>query len=502
MRYPRVIGFMGLTVAILMVASCTAPQTTTPAAQPTTGAAAQASPTAAMKAAPTTAPATATTRPTAQASPGAMPSPSVAGATPMAVPRTPGAAAMPAPTFGKISGTVRIMGVWGGEELDSFRAVAAEWERMTGGRVEFEGTRDLSPVLTARVQGGNPPDLAILPNPALMTTFARRNSLKPLGQVLDMNRLRNDYSQAWIELGTVSGQLYGLFIKGAPKNTVWYSPTQFSQNSWQVPRAWDDLIRLSDQMVAAGKAPWSIGMESAAASGWPGSDWLQELYLREHGPEMYDKWVRHEIPWTDPSVKATFERFGQIALKQGYVSGGVQNVLATNFTDASFAPFMDPPRAQMYFLGAFTQGFITKQFPNLQAGQEYDFFPFPTINSQYEGAVTGGADIAVMFNDNEASRSFMSFMAWAKAWEPWAKKGGFTSPNRSFDPAVYTDPITAKAARQLTDARIFRFDADDLMPAEVQQAEWKAILAYMGAPNTLDSILQGVEAIAKTAYTP
>lgn len=421
-------------------------------------------------------------------SPGAMATPS------------PGArvAPMPAPTFGPVSGTVRIMGVWGGTELDAFREVASQWEQQTGATVEFEGTRDLSAVLRARVEGGNPPDIAILPNPALMASFADR--LQPLDQIVEMDRLENDYSEAWTELGTVNGNLYGLFIKAVPKNTVWYNPAQFEQNNFEIPQTWDELIQLSDQMAGTGTAPWSMGMESQAASGWPGSDWLQEIYLRLHGPDMYDQWVNHDIPWTDPSVREAFESFGEIVAGENYIAGGVQNALATNFQDAAYLPYMDPPRAYMYFLGAFAQTFINDQFPDLEAGEGYDFFPFPTINSQYEGALTGAADVAVAFNDSEATRSFMQFMATADAWEPWVELGGFISPNRSFDASLYPDPVVQRAAEQLTEAEVFRFDADDLMPAPVQQAEFNAVLEYMRSPNNLDSILQQVESVAADAY--
>ena len=408
---------------------------------------------------------------------------------------------MTPPTFGKVSGTVRMMGVWGGDELAAFREVITAWEQQTGGKVEFEGTRDLSTVLRARVEGNNPPDIAILPNPALMQTFAQSNKLKPLSQAVDMNRLNSDYSKAWIDLGTVNGNLYGLFIQGRSQEHGLVRPQAIQPEGLAGSPDLGPADRASPtRWPPPATPPWSIGVESQATSGWPGSDWVQELYLREFGPEMYDKWVRHEIPWTDPSVKAAFQRFGQIATKSNYVAGGVQNILATSFQDASYAPFMNPPRAYLYFLGAFAQTFIAQQFPNLKAGQAYDFFPFPTINAQYQGMLTGGADVAVMFNDTEASRSFMQYMAWAGAWEPWAKKGGFTSPNKSFNQSAYPDEVAKKVGRQLTEAKTFRFDADDLMPAPVQQAEFSAVLDYLRSPNNLDSILGQVETVAKDAY--
>jgi len=398
-------------------------------------------------------------------------------------------------------GTVSVMGVWGGDELKAFRTVASGWEKQTGGDMQFEGTRDLAPVLRARVVGGNPPDLAILPNPALMVEFARTGKLKSIQQTIDPSQLKKDYAETWINLGSVDRTLYGLFVKAATKSTIWYNPKELAANGWEVPKAWDELITLSDRIVAAGKNPWSIGVESGGASGWPASDWIQEIFLHESGPDLYDQWVEHKISWTDKRVKSAFEKFGKIALTSNYVPGGAQTILAMNFIDSSYLPFQKPPKASLYFLGSFTQGFISKQFPDLRLGEEYNFFPFPAIDSKYAGAITGGADLVVMFRETESARSFLKYLATAKSWEVWAKGGGYSSPNRSLNLTVYPDPLSAKAAEQLTTSPLFRFDADDLMPAEVQKAFWKGALDYLRAPGRLDAILGEIEAVAREAYS-
>jgi alpha-glucoside transport system substrate-binding protein len=397
-------------------------------------------------------------------------------------------------------GSVHIMGVWGGDELKALRVVADGWEEQTGGRVEFEGTRDITAVLRARVMGGNPPDLAILPNPALMKEFARAGKLKAIGKILDISRIRKNYSNTWLHLGSVDGNLIGLFVKASIKSTIWYNPKEFAANRWEIPKTWGKLLSLSDQIVEEGKTPWSIAVESGGASGWPASDWIQEIFLHESGPDLYDRWVEHRIPWTHQAVKSAFQKFGKIALTGGYINGGVQAILACHFIDGSYLPFLNPPRAYMYFLGGFTQGFIAKQFPDLKPGKDYDFFSFPTIHPKYAGAVTGAADVVVMFRDTAASRSFLKYMAMAEAWEPWAKRGGYTSPARSMNLETYPDPLAAKMARLLTTSPIFRFDADDLMPAEVQKTFWKGAMDYLRNPEKVDTILQEIEEVAKEAY--
>jgi alpha-glucoside transport system substrate-binding protein len=401
---------------------------------------------------------------------------------------------------GEEIGAVTVMGLWGGTELEAFEAVVAGWEAETGGTVEFESTRDLSAILRTRVEGGNPPDLAILPNPALMQEFAGSGKLLAIDDVLDMNTIGDDYGKAWTDLGTIDGKLYGLFVKAATKSTVWYNPTVFSEKGYTTPTTWDELIALSDKIKTDAGVPWSIGIEAGAATGWPATDWIQEILLAESGPDVYDQWVNHEIPWTDDAVKSAFERFGEIALADGYVVGGVNSTLATKPEDASYLPFESPPKAYLYFLGAFTQNFVAAQFPDLVAGEDYDFFKFPPIDPANAGAVTGGADVLSMFKDTPSSRSLMEYLADGANWESWATAGGFSSPSLALNASAYPDDLAAKAAAQLTESEIFRFDADDLMPAELQTAYFSATANYLQNPGQLDAILTSLEEVAKTAY--
>ena len=407
--------------------------------------------------------------------------------------------ACPAPPEDEI-GSVEVLGVWGGDELASFEAMVAPWEEQTGGTMEFTGTRDLIAILTTRVAAGNPPDIAILPNPGQMVELVGDGELVALDSFLDMTKIGQEYAQGWIDLGTVDGKFYGIFMKASSKGTVWYNPKVFAANEWEVPTTWDEMIALSDQIVAEGMNPWSVAVESGEASGWPATDWIGEILLHESGGAVYDQWVNHEIPWTDPGIKSAWEKFGQICLTPDYVPGGAIAVLATNFIDGSYLPYEDPPKAAMYYLGAFTQGFIAEQFPDLVAGEDYAFFPFLTIDPQYAGAVTGGADVVVVFNDNMTTRSFIEYLASAEAQQIWVERGGFTATNNLVSLDAYPDPLARLAAEQLTGATVFRFDADDSMPSAVQKAFWDGTLAYLQYPDQLDSILADIEARAVDAY--
>ncbi len=245
-------------------------------------------------------------------------------------------------------GSVTVMGVWTGAEADAFAKMIAPFEAETGIKVEFTGTRDLPAILTTRVEAGNPPDVSVMPNPGQMMEFAKDGKLVPLATFMDRETLLSEYSEAWLNLGSYDGQLYAVFISADLKSMVWYSPKAFAAAGYEVPETWEELMALSDQMVADGNTPWCIGVESGAASGWPGTDWIEDIMLRIVPPETYDAWVNHGIAWTNEKVMEAFEIFGKIAKDEKYVYGGPNAVLTINFGDSPDALFSDPPNAFMH----------------------------------------------------------------------------------------------------------------------------------------------------------
>jgi alpha-glucoside transport system substrate-binding protein len=394
---------------------------------------------------------------------------------------------------------VRVLGLWSGPELDSFLIMKAAWEKDTGGIVDWEGTQDLPAVLAARMQAGNPPDIAVLPNPGLMQQLAREGKLVPVNSFMDMNQVNKDYAPAWIDLGSYNGKLYAIFYKVSNKATVWYNPRAFAANNYTVPTTWDDMITLADKMVADGNTPFSIAAPLSPASGWALTDWVSEIVLNNCGPDLYDKWVTGGIPWTDACIKQSFEMFDQIVQTKGYVLGGSQGILTTTDANSTYPLYSDPPTAYMDYLASFAQAFIASKYPHLHPGDDYHFFTFPTIDPQYAGAITIGADVVVMVNDTPAARSFMTYLAGAQAQEAWIKLGGFTSVNRSVSPEAYLDPVARAVAKELTDARISRFGAGDMMPASLQKAWWNGMLELATDPSKLDSILNSLTGAAQSA---
>jgi alpha-glucoside transport system substrate-binding protein len=395
--------------------------------------------------------------------------------------------------------TVRVLGLWSGPEFDSFRTVKSDWEKETGGVVDWEGTQNLPDVLNARLRAGNPPDIAILPNLRLMQQLAEDGKLVPLSSALDLNRVNQDYPPAWVDLGSHDGKLYGIFYKVANKATVWYSPKAFAAANYRVPATWDDTITLADKMVADGRTPFSIVAASGPASGWALTDWISQIVLNACGPDLYDRWIAAEIPWTDSCIKQSFQMFSKIVQAEGYVHGGTTGVLTTTDAEGADPLYSEPPGAYMYYLASFAQAFIASKYPDLSPGRDYNFFAFPTIDRRYRGAVTIGADIPVLMNDTPAARSFMSYLAGARAQEAWIKLGGFTSVNRSVPPDAYLDPVARAVAEHLARAEVSRFSAGDMMPASVQKAWWQGMLDLVKDPGQLDSMLKSLTQVAQSA---
>ncbi len=406
------------------------------------------------------------------------------GATP-AEGETPAAAAV---------GDVDVLGIWGGDELESFEAMVAPWEAEAGGEMDFIGTRDITAQLTLNVEGGTPPDVAIPAEVGLFQQFARAGDIVPLSECPGLeDTIKANYPQGFIDLGTVDGTLYGFFMKADTKGTVWYNPGFFQENGYTPLTADDsfaDLVTLTNQIQDDGVVPpWSIGVESAEASGWPGTDWIQQIILNEAGADVYDGVIDGTTPFTDPAVKDAWESFGEIALPaENTVQGGATGINATNFIDGTYPPFESPPTAAMVYLGGFASGFITEQFPDAVAETDFDFFPWPG------GAVTGGANIVYAFNSDEATCSFLSYLASAEAQQIWVDAGGFTSVNTQVSLDSYPDPVAQAQAEQLTTAEVFRFDLDDAIGGALQQAYFTGVTEYLADPNSLDAILADIEA--------
>ncbi|MEA3356079.1 MAG: ABC transporter substrate-binding protein [Candidatus Bipolaricaulota bacterium] len=392
---------------------------------------------------------------------------------------------------------VTIAVVWSGAELEAFEKTLAPFEEETGIDVVIESVgRDLPAVLVTRVEAGNPPDIAAMPNPGQMKEFVNQGALVPL-DFLDLT----DHPQAFVDLGSLDGHVYGTFLAADLKSLVWYNPNALFAAGLGVPDTWNELMYVTQQLAAQGQVPWAIGLESGAASGWPGTDWIEDIMLRTAGPELYDKWVNHEIPWTHPAVGRAFELFGQVVRNEGFVYGGSTGALTISFGDSPASMFTEPPGSYLHRQATFIQSFILDANPDLVAGEDYDIFVLPSIRSPERPApLLGAGDLVSAFNDTPEARALIEYLASAAAQEIWCGELGKLGINVNVDPGIYPDPITAKAAEILAGADVFRFDGSDLMPAAVGSGTfWTGIMDYVSGED-LDTVLEMIEASAVEAY--
>jgi alpha-glucoside transport system substrate-binding protein len=341
--------------------------------------------------------------------------------------------------------------------------------------------------------------VAIVPRPGVMGDLARQGSLKALTDLgLTADDIKAGYSQAWQDLGTVDGKLYGIAVKANSKSTVWYHPDSFKANNFVVPKTWDEMIAISDKYVAAGKTPWAVG----GGDSWTLTDWFENVYVRTAGPDKYnDLFANGKLPFTDPSVVKAAQQMTSLIANDKYVAGGKEGVLGTKFVDGIGRVFGTSADAQMYFEGGFVGGIALGDVnKSLVVGTNIDFFPFPTIDPQYDSPLIGGGDLLVGFQDNPQVRAYMKYMVSKEAGEIWAKTGAIVSPNKQVDPSVYPNDLARKEAAQVAAATVFRFDGSDQLPGNLADDWGAALQAMVTTPADIEKILADFEVKAAQQF--
>jgi len=423
------------------------------------------------------------------------------GTTPSGAGTTPGtqATGTTGSTTDLQGATLEVAAVWTGAEQDAFQKVIDEFQKQTGAQVTYTSTGDdIATVLGTRLQGGSPPDVAFLPQPGLLYGLAEQGALIPLDDVIG-DKMGDNYVPIWKELMTVDGKLYGLVFKAANKSTMWYNTGVFQNAGVQPPATWDDLLKTADTISASGVPPFSVG----GADGWTLTDWFENVYLRVAGPDKYDQLTKHEIPWTDDSVRQTLTELQKV-FASDLLAGGTTGALQTDFPTSVTNVFTDPAKAAIVYEGDFVAGVITAQ-TKAKLGTDADFFDFPSINDSPSSVVVGG-DSAVMMKDTPVARAFVQFLTDPKPSEIWASVGGFSSPNKSVSSDAYPDDISRRAAASLANAEQVRFDLSDLTPPAFggtpSKGMWQDLQEFLRNPQDIDGTMQSLERNAASAYGP
>ncbi|MBK1636925.1 ABC transporter substrate-binding protein [Rhodovulum adriaticum] len=383
-----------------------------------------------------------------------------------------------------LSGEVlTITGPWTGADKDLVESVLAYFEAATGATVNYSGSDSFEQDVVIAAQAGSPPDIAVFPQPGLAADMARRGYLAPLGADT-AEWVRSNYAagDSWVDLGTYAdaeGQeaLFGFFYKVDLKSLVWYVPDNFDEAGYDIPQTMEELKDLTVTIAAEGGTPWCIGLGSAAATGWPATDWVEDLMLRTQPPEVYDAWVANEMPFDDPRVIAAIEEFGWFARNDDFVAGGAANVATTDFRDSPAGLFSFPPECYMHRQASFIPTFFPE---GAEMGLDVDFFYFPAYAGKDLGTpVLGAGTLWAIMQDSPAARAFVEFLKTPIAHEVWMAQSGFLTPYKAANPQAYaTDSLRAQG-EILTNATTFRFDGSDLMPGEIgADAFWKGMVAY------------------------
>jgi alpha-glucoside transport system substrate-binding protein len=393
-----------------------------------------------------------------------------------------------------VSGTISVLAVWTGAEGEAFQAVLDGFtEANPDVTVNYQAANDPATVLSTSVEGGNPPDVAALPSPGIMADFAGRGALTPIDFARET--IEENYADVWLDLGTVEGELYGLFFKGANKSTVWYNVAQYEAAGVEPAEDWETFLSNAETIAASGTPAYSIG----GADGWTLTDLFENIYLRTAGPEMYDQLATHEIPWTDPSVTEALTEMAKILGDTDNIAGGTSGALQTDFPTSVSQVFADPPKAAQVIEGDFVGGVVADE-TTAEPETGFNVFNFPDIGDS-DSPVVGGGDVMVMFKDNPAARALITYLGTPEAAEIWAERGGFSSPNQNLDPAVYPDDIQRATATALADAEVFRFDLSDLQPAAFgSDAMFSLLQDFLRNPDDVEGTATKLEDAAAKAF--
>ena len=413
-----------------------------------------------------------------------------AGATTVSAttPATDPAAAAPAaectanadqPNAGK---TVTIFSSIRDVEADRLEAAWACFETQTGIDIQHEGSGSFEADLKVRVDGGNAPDLAFIPQPGLLATLARDGKVIPLSD-LEADVAANDID-GWVALGSVDGKFYAPPFGANVKSLVWYSPEKFKEKGYEVPTTWDAMIELSNKIVADGAKPWCVGAGSDQATGWPITDWLEDAVLRFAGPDTYDKWVSHAIPFDDPAIVAALDKVGEIVKNEDYVANGVASIAGTTFQESGLG-ILDGTcymhRQANFYGNQFPDG--TTKGPD---GQVNTFY-FPVAKEGDKKVMLGGGEVIAAFRDAPEVKEVAKFLTSKDYANQRLTAGNWLTPNKNADISLITDPLEKQFAELLVTSDVFRFDGSDMMPSAVGAGTfWTGMIDWLGGASSAD----------------
>lgn len=363
-------------------------------------------------------------------------------------------------------------------------------ETRSGIRILYLSADDqLETELAASLRSGNAPDIVAFPTPGILAKYARQGKVVDVRTFLEDDYLQQHYPAEILEMATVDGTMMGVWHTIGLKSLVWYPKQAFEARGFEVPKTWDELIALSNQIVVDGATPWCIGIKAGKLTGWIGTDWVEDILLRTASPDTYDAWVEHELPFNSPEIRRVFEIMGQIWLNDDYVYGGKENILTEPWYDSFHHLFENPPGCYLYKQASWAPISFPK---TVTYGKDYDFFYLPPIDPEFGKPVLAGGDIFAMFNDRPEVREVMRYLTTAESVKSMIP-AGYLSPYKETPIEWYTSDANLRFAHILLSADTYRFDGADLMPKEVGKGSfYQGIVDWVKGAD-LDEVLQKID---------
>lgn len=421
----------------------------------------------------------------------AAPQPTTAPATQAA---SASASTAPATPAGSNAAILTVLTDWSGTDQVKFEAIASAFTKKTGVLVQVEGTSDFATVLRTRVAGGDVPMVAIVPRPGFVADYVKQGLIKSLAD-LGISDFANNYQKAWVDLGSVDGTPYAITVKANSKSMIWDRPADLAA-AGGAPATLDAFKALLTKMATDGKKPLVISGKDT----WTLGDWFENIYLRTAGPQKYSDLFAGKLPFTDASVTNALTIMDGLIGNETWLNGGRQIALSTAYQDGLGLVYGPKPTGEFFMEGGFTGSVaINDVNTNLKAGKDIAFFPFPSIDTQYQNPVVGGGDFAIAFSDNDQSKAFMSYLASTEGADLWATQG-VISPNKNLNMAGFPDPLVQAEGQQLTTAGIFVFDGTDLMPGALGDDWNTAIQTIYQDPSKTASVLATFDQEAATQF--
>ncbi len=380
-----------------------------------------------------------------------------------------------------------VFGPWTGPDGELFSSILHYFETATGATINYSGSDSFEQDIVISARAGSAPNVAVFPQPGLAADMASQGLLSPLPEGTTEWLVDNYGAGAsWAALGTYAGAdgsdaQYAFPYKADLKSLVWYSESAFDEAGYDIPETMEELKELTQQIVDDGGTPWCIGLGSGAATGWPATDWVEDMMLRTQSADVYDAWVSNELKFDDPKVVEAIEEFGWFATNDDFVDGGAQAVSTTDFRDSPTGIFAIPPKCYMHRQASFIPSF----FPEDNDGA---FFYFPAYEGKDLGKpVLGGGTMFAITKPSDVADAFIAFLETPIAHEVWMAQSGFLTPHKGANPETYASDALRGMGEILTGADTFRFDASDLMPGEIGAgAFWTGMVDYTTGTSAAD----------------